>query len=337
MYIYRRGGTWWFRKAVPVDLIETLGLQDVRRSLCTASKTVAGHKALRMAIRVQDVYDVLRAKTPQRASREIALSMLREALGRACGTEFGVTLRQHELERAGRQIEAMPTLAAEGGADFSPFEAVDEETAIWLLRREQPREAANEAAVELVETVAAVAQSQSPRKQTALLKLKSVLKSATPPPEKMTVEAMLQAVKSELRQFRDEIRSRPASAPIGKAEILEAFAEHERSKWSDQKLPDAIREYSSNRIKGTKKTKDDIKGRLAVFLRVVGDEPVQDIKYADIKSYRIMLDELPDRWSLRFKTDDPRVAITRNKERKEPFRRFSSSVRPRCRSRRRAR
>ncbi|MFZ0606948.1 MAG: DUF6538 domain-containing protein [Xanthobacteraceae bacterium] len=49
MYIYRRGGAWWFRKAVPVDLSETLGLQDVRHSLRTASKTVAGHKALRMA------------------------------------------------------------------------------------------------------------------------------------------------------------------------------------------------------------------------------------------------------------------------------------------------
>ncbi|MFC5292505.1 DUF6538 domain-containing protein [Bosea minatitlanensis] len=33
MYLFRRGSHWWIRKAVPVDLVEILGIAQVRRSL----------------------------------------------------------------------------------------------------------------------------------------------------------------------------------------------------------------------------------------------------------------------------------------------------------------
>ncbi|WP_403090787.1 DUF6538 domain-containing protein [Methylobacterium fujisawaense] len=35
MYVVRRGDRWWFRKAVPVDLVDVLGIAVVRRSLHT--------------------------------------------------------------------------------------------------------------------------------------------------------------------------------------------------------------------------------------------------------------------------------------------------------------
>ena len=35
MYLHRRGAHWWIRKAVPVDLVEILGIAVVRRSLRT--------------------------------------------------------------------------------------------------------------------------------------------------------------------------------------------------------------------------------------------------------------------------------------------------------------
>lgn len=58
-------------------------MSDVRLSLRTTSKPAARRQALHMAIRVQDVYDVFRARAPERPSRDIALAILHDALGAA--------------------------------------------------------------------------------------------------------------------------------------------------------------------------------------------------------------------------------------------------------------
>lgn len=324
MYIYRRGDTWWFRKAVPVDLIETLGMADVRLSLRITSKSEARRQALRMAIRVQDVYDVLRAKAPQRASREIALSILRDAVGRVNGTDSSIAIQQSRLQRAGLLVNAMATPAVNrqpsGDLMFSPFEAVDEQTAIHLMRREKPRRAANTRAVELVETAAAVAHSRSDNKQAALLKLESLLQDPAWPTGEMTADAAWQGVQNELRQLRgimDDLSSRPP--PLDKAGMFRTLTDYERSRWSDQKLENAIEQYTADgNITGDGKTQADRRGRLAVFLKVVGNEEVRDIGREQAEKYRDLVDELPDRWAARFE-NDPNVAIRENKKRREPF------------------
>lgn len=80
MYVVRRGDRWWFRKAVPVDLVDVLGIAEVRRSLHNGSAREARCRGLEVLVRVEDVYAVLRSQRPIRPARDVALAMLENAL-----------------------------------------------------------------------------------------------------------------------------------------------------------------------------------------------------------------------------------------------------------------
>lgn len=58
MYVVRRGDRWWFRQAIPVDLVDVLGIAEVRRSLRTRSVREARRRALEVLVRVEEVYAV---------------------------------------------------------------------------------------------------------------------------------------------------------------------------------------------------------------------------------------------------------------------------------------
>jgi site-specific recombinase XerC len=57
---------------------------------------------------------------------------------------------------------------------------------------------------------------------------------------------------------------------------------------------------------------------LAAFLLFTGEKAVRDVTRDDLKSCREVLDQLPDRFELRFKTKDMRTAIEKNGQRKTP-------------------
>ncbi|GMA76663.1 hypothetical protein GCM10025880_30800 [Methylorubrum aminovorans] len=59
--------------------------------------------------------------------------------------------------------------------------------------------------------------------------------------------------------------------------------------------------------------------RLASFLRAVGDKPIRDVSRDDLKAYRDLLDQAPDRFTLRFKTNDISEAIAANKRLNRPY------------------
>ena len=105
MYLFRRESHWWIRKAVPVDLVEILGIAQVRRSLRTRDAALARRRALQLLIRVDDVYAVLRSEQPQRSTREVALALLDAALSTNMGLPHFVALKAEMLSRAKHAIQ----------------------------------------------------------------------------------------------------------------------------------------------------------------------------------------------------------------------------------------
>jgi len=69
--VHRRGLVFWFRKSVPVDLIDRLGDSDIRRSLRTGNALVARQRVWTMVLLVEDAFAVLRGAgmAPRRAPR----------------------------------------------------------------------------------------------------------------------------------------------------------------------------------------------------------------------------------------------------------------------------
>lgn len=58
--MHRRGPVFWFRKAVPADLIDRLGNSDIRRSLRTCNSRVARQRAWALVLLLEDAFAVLR-------------------------------------------------------------------------------------------------------------------------------------------------------------------------------------------------------------------------------------------------------------------------------------
>ncbi|WP_332719504.1 DUF6538 domain-containing protein [Pelagibacterium mangrovi] len=59
-FVHRRGPVFWFRKAVPADLIDRLGRSDIRRSLRTCNKRMARQRAWTLILVVEEAFAVLR-------------------------------------------------------------------------------------------------------------------------------------------------------------------------------------------------------------------------------------------------------------------------------------
>jgi len=55
VYVVKRGDRFWLRNIVPVDLVDVLGIAEIRRSPRTASAREARRRALDVLVRVEDV------------------------------------------------------------------------------------------------------------------------------------------------------------------------------------------------------------------------------------------------------------------------------------------
>ncbi|SFV38805.1 Site-specific recombinase XerD [Devosia crocina] len=59
-FVHRRGPVFWFRKTIPVDLIDRLGSSDIRRSLRTCNMRVARQRAWILVLLVEEAFAILR-------------------------------------------------------------------------------------------------------------------------------------------------------------------------------------------------------------------------------------------------------------------------------------
>ncbi|WP_199084657.1 site-specific integrase [Bosea sp. ASV33] len=340
MYLHRRGAHWWFRKAVPVDLTAILGFEQVRRSLRTKDSALARRRALHMLIRVDDVYAVLRSKRPLGPTREVALALLDEALETNAGTRWSFEFKRDlindakaaisnfasDQEPAGERAQTPPRRRRSG--------MVSSAVAFELLGREAPRGPTNQAAIALLSAVGQMGAISPAEVRTAGSAVTDISGPFYVEPPDQT-SAALRSVMAQLAELQAivektnasvsnlEIRQTQSSAPADVDTVSKAIAEERRTRWSDEPLSEAIKQYdaavislSSNGLKHI----EDVRTRLFVFLTFVGDKPVRDVSRDDIKIFRDHLERLPDRAATRFKTLDVREAIALNAKRKPPVR-----------------
>lgn len=155
MYLHRRGAHWWFRKAVPSDLIGVLGMPDVRRSLRTRNAALARRRALQVLIRIDEVYAVLRSQRPMRPARDIALAMLDDAIGSVSGQPLLVERRLAFL-RDVRGVFEDHVRDDDGGLSDDSESAgqfIPKAEALRILEAETAAGLRNEAAVALLKAV----------------------------------------------------------------------------------------------------------------------------------------------------------------------------------------
>ncbi len=146
MYLQRRNGVYWFRKATPLDLVNIMGQADVRCSLRTTRRDVAKRRVGQLLVALEQVYEVLRSEEPLEPAKVLLGSFAQDFVQRGAGTPEGIEIASLQLKRA------IDTL----GAPALPF--LNDQDATWvsvdeiepLLAREQPRTDANVAATELL-------------------------------------------------------------------------------------------------------------------------------------------------------------------------------------------
>lgn len=86
MYLQRRNGHYWFRKATPLDLLRILGQAEIRCSLRTTRREIAKRRVGQLLVALENVYAVLRSKHPIEPVRALVADLAQDALKthRAC-------------------------------------------------------------------------------------------------------------------------------------------------------------------------------------------------------------------------------------------------------------
>lgn len=337
MYVVRRAEQWWFRKSVPLDLAEIVGVPELRRSLRTRDITTARRRALEVLVRVDEVYAILRSKRPLKPTRDLALAMLDEALRLNSGTAGGFSRKAEFVVNVRGVIENLPVDQAQneddGAADRdNQAPLITKSEALSILRQERPAAKDNEIAVSILEAVDEVSSAHWTKQAKAERALDSAMgrlaAARSSNPEPTNTDIMLAKLCSEIMTALAATRA--ASPPawdiaelkaIVASEIKTGLAEADASRWSAEHLSILIKRYEDVeviKLRGLKHA-EDIPRRLLNFLQFTGDKPVKNVTREDLKNYRDSLDQLPDRFKLRLKVDDMRQAIKLNNKRLRPF------------------
>lgn len=341
MYVVRRGDRWWFRKAVPVDLVDVLGIAEVRRSLHTGSAREARRRGLEVLVRVEDVYAVLRSERPIRPARDVALAMLERALDLTTGSPAMGTIKVDLIKDAhGILRRTGDGDASVGRRDLEPRQpSVDEiepGMALDLLRAGKPAGVENGIAVAILEAVARIGHRDL-REVTAGVRaldeaLTSLGQHRAASAETTPMSNQIESLRVLLASAMERLQAPPVPTPstaVDPQALYEMAAEGVRTglarveteRWSDMPLSQAIERYVTEEVAKLPgiKHREDVPRRLQTFLRAVGDKPIREITPGDLKTYRNQLDLMPDRYAARFKTDDLAKAIELNARREKPY------------------
>lgn len=341
MYVVRRGDRFWFRKAVPVDLVDVLGIAEVRRSLRTGSAREARRRALDVLVRVEEVYAVLRSERPMRPARDIALALLEKALQSNSGTPAMFETNGQLLQ------EAAGVLRRTGDGDLSvgrkngiadlddqntfpagePISFVGTDDALRMLRAEGPKGEENRIAIAILEAVARMSLGRlkdtnhgARDLDTALSALSALREGAIAPEAAFPFEQLRALLTSHFPPAAPTLDAQAVREMVA-AELRDGIARAEAEKWSGMLLSEAIAKFEAVEVcmRGGQKHQEDVPRRLANFMSVVGDKPIRDVSRNDVRRYRDLLDQLPDRFVLRFNTSDMQEAIKANRERRYPY------------------
>lgn len=336
MYVVKRGDRFWFRKIVPVDLVDVLGIAEIRRSLRTASAREARRKALDVLVRVEDVYEVLRSERPLRPARDVAMALLEQALATNEGTPASSETRDRLLREARGAMRRTGDRDVSVGRSGDPIglgeirtdDVVTANEALHLLRREGPRGEENRIAVSILEAVARMGQGRLPETAGGLKDLDEALGSLA---DVRSVESAFggAAPFEALRAILSGLMPPPAPRlddrsvkEMVASTLRDELARSEAERWSGMPLADAIARFVAEESskRGGAKHQQDVPRRLASFLSCVGNKQIRDVSREDAKAFRDLLDRVPDRFVQRFKTYDLQEAIAANAKCKVPNR-----------------
>jgi integrase len=352
MYIAKRGSRYWFRKAIPLDLIPVLGFAEIRRSLRTASVRTARRRAMQMLVRVEDVYMVLRSEHPMAPARDIAVKLLEDAL-RDTVSAFQSDQKTPILDlmdRANmldasisilRRHDAKPPRLAEGTifdrAGIAGLTFVADPAGLAnTLREDRPNSLANRLALDIVKIALKMAGGAT--RWDLISAIERTLRKSC----EVGAEAAATADRDDLRILAKELieiaREGQGTARAGDhdstpsfdpeqfretiaGDVRQAVASAHRDRWSAELLSKKIEEFLHWKLAqlSGEKHKADIPRRLANFLAAVSDKPVRDVTREDLVAYRDLLDKVPDRYEARLKTADMRKAVEVNSKRARPF------------------
>jgi len=170
MYLWRRGGRYWFRKAVPIDLAGILGRAEVRCSLATSERAVAQKRALAMQVALEQVYEVLRSDRPLEPAKRLLGTFLEDFRVNGAGSDVSLHGASGGLRNAAAALgDPAQQIPAGGDQTLVP---VDDIGAIF--RGERPRGEANQTAAELLQLAIAIRREKSwsrPERAKALVRL----------------------------------------------------------------------------------------------------------------------------------------------------------------------
>jgi hypothetical protein len=104
MYLQRRHGRYWFRKATPLDLVEVLGQAEVRYSLRTNRRDVAQRRAGALLVALEIVYAVLRSDEPLAPAQALLNRFLQDVSENASGTPESMSMAAVRLQEAASSL-----------------------------------------------------------------------------------------------------------------------------------------------------------------------------------------------------------------------------------------
>jgi integrase len=335
MYLQRRNGVYWFRKAVPLNLVPLLGHAEIRFSLRTHRRDEAKRKASVMQVALETVYAVFRDDNPLEPAKALLGSFLQDFVRHGAGTPESIVVASLKLKRATDTL----------GAPALPF--LNTQEATWvsvddvepLLARERPRAEANAAAADLLKLAIRMrregswSRAERSKALLALCQKVAVANERAPLDTPHGLRALRAIIREEVSRagLGTTINQTPqfdaaALREIVAGEVRAGVTAAGRDRWSSELLSKMIGNFlraqypsEEGKSKVGSKHREDVERRLAAFLAFTGDLAVRDITRDHLKAYRDVLDQLPDRFEARLKTKVMRLAVEKNAQRKVPY------------------
>jgi integrase len=341
MYLQRRNGVYWFRKAVPLNLVAVLGQAEIRVSLRTHRRDEAKQKASVMQVALETVYAVLRAENPLEPATALLGSFLQDfSAHTAASSEATYDAALQNIQHVADTL-SVPARFAPSDETLVDIDHIDP-----LLSREQPRGEANSTAVDLLQLAMRIRRERGWSRTSRLQALISLCQKVAAAGDSISLDTPrgLQAIRAIIREEveRAGVGTIIQQAPsfdaasfkeIVAGEVRAGIASAGRDRWSAELLSVMIGKFleaqypadgspqktANKQRKVGSKHRNDVERRLAAFLAFSGDKAVRDVTRDDLKSYRDVLDQLPDRFELRLRTKDMRLATEKNVALKAPF------------------
>jgi hypothetical protein len=281
MYLQRRNGHYWFRKATPLDLLQVLGQAEIRCSLRTTRRDLAKRRAGQLQVALENVFAVLRSERPLGPTKMLMAELARDALENGTSS-MEINPLAWRLQKA---VDAL------GSASWPPpAEGPQTPVAIGdidaLLQRERPRAEANRIATELLGLALRIrrgnnwVRSEPAKMLVSLCERLASLSEQEPLDTPNDLAAIRAIIREEVCRAGLGVPMAPAS-PVDAASLREIVATEVRAgvasagrdRWSTEPLSKMIEkfleaQYPSQEGKSKVGTKHraDVERRLAAFL-----------------------------------------------------------------------